>query len=63
MDIPITIGCRKCGSCDISIPSESKNSIVTCNSCQAILGKWGHHVKGGAKLDHCGGVKVDQWSR
>ena len=41
MDIPITVGCQKCGSCDISIPSESKNSIVTCNSCQAILGKWG----------------------
>ena len=41
MNIPITLGCQKCGSQDISIPSGSKNDIVTCNSCQATLGKWG----------------------
>jgi len=41
MDIPITLSCQKCGSYDISIPSGSKNSIVTCNSCHATLGKWG----------------------
>jgi hypothetical protein len=41
MDIPITLGCYKCGSGEISIPSKSKNAIVTCNSCHANLGKWG----------------------
>jgi hypothetical protein len=41
MNIPITLGCQKCGSQDISIPSGSKNAIVTCNSCQVTLGKWG----------------------
>ena len=41
MKIPITLGCQKCGSQDISIPSGSKNAIVTCNSCQVTLGKWG----------------------
>ena len=40
MDIPITLTCQKCGSQDISIPSQSKNAIVTCNSCHATFGKW-----------------------
>jgi transcription elongation factor Elf1 len=41
MNFPITLGCYKCGSQDISIPSRSKDAIVTCNSCHAGLGKWG----------------------
>jgi len=41
MNFPITLGCHKCGSHDTSIPSRSKEAIVTCNSCHANLGKWG----------------------
>ena len=41
MNIPITLTCQKCGGQDIVIPSQSKNAIVTCNSCHAALGKWG----------------------
>ena len=41
MDIPITLGCQKCGSHDIAMPSRLKDSIVTCNSCHVTLGKWG----------------------
>jgi hypothetical protein len=41
MNIPITLICQKCGGQDIVIPSQSKNAIVTCNSCHASQGKWG----------------------
>jgi hypothetical protein len=41
MKISITLGCQKCGNHDISTPGGSKNAIVTCNSCQVTLGKWG----------------------
>jgi uncharacterized Zn finger protein len=41
MNIPITLTCQKCGGQDILVPSQSKNAIVTCNSCHAVLGKWG----------------------
>ena len=41
MNIPITLRCQKCGSDDIAMPSRLKDAIVTCNSCHAILGKWG----------------------
>jgi hypothetical protein len=41
MDIPMALGCQKCGSQDIAMPSRSKDAILTCKSCHATLGKWG----------------------
>ena len=41
MNFPITLGCYKCGSHDISIPGPSTKAIVTCNSCHTDLGRWG----------------------